>query len=87
MGVGLKEKKGCAAVTKSELIDEISSHYPSVRRKDIEGMVNAIFDTMTQTLARNDRIEKSLEKELIIPKVLTSGGGNREHGGGADHRR
>lgn len=44
-------------MTKSELIDDISSNYPSVRRKDIEGMVNAIFDTMTQALARNDRIE------------------------------
>lgn len=44
-------------MTKSELIDEIASRYASVRHKDIEAMVNAIFDTMTQCLARNDRIE------------------------------
>ena len=44
-------------MTKSELIDEISSYYIKVRRRDIEGMVNAIFDTMTQALERNDRIE------------------------------
>lgn len=44
-------------MTKSELIDEIASNYPGVRARDIEGMVNAIFDTMTHALANNDRIE------------------------------
>lgn len=44
-------------MTKSELIDEISISYPGVKRRDIEGMVDAIFDTITSALARNDRVE------------------------------
>lgn len=49
--------KGWVAVTKSELIDEISSNYPGAKRQDIEGMVNAIFDSMALALSRHDRIE------------------------------
>lgn len=44
-------------MTKSELIDEIASNYPATKKRDVENMVNAIFDTMTEALARNDRIE------------------------------
>jgi integration host factor subunit beta len=44
-------------MTKSELIDKISSKLPRLSRIDVEMIVNTIFDTMTQTLANRDRIE------------------------------
>jgi integration host factor subunit beta len=44
-------------VTKSELIDEITAQTPEISRRDIEIIVNTIFDTMTLSLARHDRIE------------------------------
>ena len=44
-------------VTKSELIEEIASQTPNVSRRDIEIIVNAIFDSMTEALAAHNRIE------------------------------
>ena len=44
-------------MTKSELIDEVSRQEPELSRRDIEIVVNTIFDTMTLALARHDRIE------------------------------
>lgn len=52
-----KNKARGENVTKSELVDQIHLNYPSAKRRDIEGMINAIFDTMSDALARNDRIE------------------------------
>ena len=44
-------------MTKSELIDEIFSNYPGVKRRDIEAMVDSVFDTIAHALARHDRVE------------------------------
>lgn len=44
-------------MTKSELIEEIASQTPNVSRRDIEIIINAIFDTMTESLAKHARIE------------------------------
>ena len=44
-------------MTKSELIDELASQAPDVQRRDIEIIINTIFDTMTLALAKHDRIE------------------------------
>lgn len=44
-------------VTKSELIDAVAAQAPEISRRDIEMIVNTVFDTMTLALARHDRIE------------------------------
>ena len=44
-------------MTKSELIEEVASRAPEISRRDIEIIVNTIFDSMTLALARHDRIE------------------------------
>jgi len=44
-------------VTKSELIEEVARLAPEISKRDVEIIVNTIFDTMTEALARRDRIE------------------------------
>lgn len=44
-------------MTKSELIDELTAQTPEISRRDMEIIVNAVFDTMSLSLARHDRIE------------------------------
>lgn len=42
---------------KSELIQKISTDNPHLFHKDIERIVNVIFDEITEALARGDRVE------------------------------
>ena len=42
---------------KSELIERISSQNPHLYERDIEKVVNAIFDEMVEALRRGDRVE------------------------------
>jgi integration host factor subunit beta len=42
---------------KSELIRRISSQNPHLYPRDVENLVNAIFDQITEVLARGDRVE------------------------------
>ena len=44
-------------MTKSELIDEIAAQTPEIQRRDFEIIVNAIFDTMSSALSKQQRIE------------------------------
>jgi len=44
-------------VIKSELIKRISSQNPHLYDRDIEKVVNAIFDEMVEALRRGDRVE------------------------------
>ncbi len=48
-------------VTKSELIEEVSKELArlasEISKRDVEIIVNTIFDTMTEALARKERIE------------------------------
>jgi integration host factor beta subunit len=44
-------------VTKRDLIEAIAQHYPRFSRRDAEVMVNAVFDSMTDALAKGERIE------------------------------
>jgi integration host factor subunit beta len=44
-------------VTKRDLIEEIAQQYPRFSRRDAEVMVNSVFDSMTEALAKGDRIE------------------------------
>jgi len=44
-------------VTKRDLIEEVARQYPRFSRRDAEVMVNAVFDSMTDALAKGERIE------------------------------
>lgn len=44
-------------MTKSELTQRIAEQNPHLYMRDVEKIVNVIFDEMTQALARGDRIE------------------------------
>jgi len=44
-------------VTKSELIEEVARQAPDISKRDVEIIVNTIFDTMTAALSRKERIE------------------------------
>ncbi len=44
-------------MTKSELIEEVARQAPDISKRDIEIVVNTIFDSMTEALVRHDRIE------------------------------
>ena len=49
--------QGGGSVTKSELIEEVARQAPDISKRDVEIIVNTIFDSMTAALARHDRIE------------------------------
>jgi integration host factor subunit beta len=44
-------------MTKSELIARLARHYPQLVAKDAEVAVNVIFDAMTTSLVKGQRIE------------------------------
>ncbi len=45
------------SLTKSELIDIIAEKLPALSKKDVSLAINTVFDTMTEALSRDDRIE------------------------------
>lgn len=44
-------------MTKSELVERIASRMPNLTIKDVDKIVNVIFQRMTQALADGDRVE------------------------------
>jgi integration host factor subunit beta len=44
-------------MTKSELIEEVSRQVPDMSKRDVEIVVDTIFDSMRTALSRHDRIE------------------------------
>ena len=44
-------------MTKSQLIDAITAQAPAVPRREVESIVNAVFDSMNESLRRGERIE------------------------------
>ena len=42
---------------KSELVQKIAARNPHLYQRDVENIVNAILDTITEALARGDRVE------------------------------
>ena len=44
-------------MTKRDLIEEVAQQYPRFSRRDTEVIVNAVFDSMTDALAKGERIE------------------------------
>src|SRR4051794_12332371 len=48
---------GSGAMIKSELVLKLSEQNPHLYQRDIENIVNAILDTITDALSRGDRVE------------------------------
>jgi integration host factor subunit beta len=46
-----------AFMTKSELVEEVARQVPGMSKRDVEIVVDTIFDSLTQALVRRDRIE------------------------------
>ncbi|MFQ5587574.1 MAG: integration host factor subunit beta [Nitrospiria bacterium] len=44
-------------MTKAELIDKVALDYTSLTRRQVEILVNTIFDSIKETLASGDKIE------------------------------
>lgn len=44
-------------MNKSDLIEMLSKRLPNMAGRDVEVIVNTIFDSMTESLKRNERIE------------------------------
>ena len=44
-------------MTKSELIARLSERYPHLYQRDVERIVNTVFDEITAALADGDRVE------------------------------
>jgi len=42
---------------KSELVQQIGEQFPHLFQRDVENIVNAIFEEITNALARGDRVE------------------------------
>ena len=44
-------------MTKSELIEKIAAKNPHLTMKDIERIINVVFDSITDALSNGDRVE------------------------------
>lgn len=44
-------------MTKSELILQLAKRFPHLYQRDIETLVNTVFDTISDTLVQGDRVE------------------------------
>jgi integration host factor subunit beta len=67
-------------VTKRDLIEEIAQHYPRFSRRDAEVIVNAVFDSMTDALAKGERIEIRGFGSFIVKQRASREGAWRSSG-------
>jgi integration host factor subunit beta len=49
--------QGAAVMIKSELVQAIAEKNPHLYQRDVENIVNAIFDEISDALSRGDRVE------------------------------
>lgn len=60
-------------MNKSDLIEELAKRLPNLAARDVEVIVNTIFDSMTEALVGGDRIEirgfGSFEVRIRKPRV------------------
>ena len=53
----MSSRQSGGIVTKSDLVETIADKNPNLTKKDVETIVNIIFESMTHALARGERIE------------------------------
>jgi integration host factor subunit beta len=56
-GVGLRGEKQGGMVLKSQLIARLAQHNPHLLHRDVEKIVNVVFDEIVDALARGERVE------------------------------
>lgn len=52
-----QDSSSLKSMTKSDLITRLAEKHPHLLQKDIERIVNTIFNEVTNALARGDRVE------------------------------
>jgi integration host factor subunit beta len=52
-----KRNSGDAAMIRSELIQKIADDNPHLYQRDVERIVNTVFEEVTGAMARGDRVE------------------------------
>src|SRR4026209_1778987 len=61
-------------MTKRDLIDEVNKRFPHLSRRDSEGIINAIFDSMVEALAQGDRVGvRGVGRCVIKPRRARQG--------------
>ena len=64
---------GDGSVTKRDLIEEVAQRYPRFSRRDAEVMVNTVFDSMTEALARTENGLKSVDSAVLLSNSAPPG--------------
>ena len=67
-------------MTKRDLIEEVAQQYPRFSRREAEVMVNAVFDSMTDALAKGERIEIRGFGSFMVKKRAAREGRNPRTG-------
>ena len=82
------QRDGGASMTKRDLIDEVVKQSTRVfRGRDAEVMVNAVFDSMTEALARGERIEIRGFGSFVVKHRQAREGRNPKTGDAGPGRR
>jgi integration host factor subunit beta len=75
----LKEQER-TGVTKRDLIEAVAQQYPRFSRREAEIMVNVVFDSMTEALAKGERIELRGFGSFMVKQRLARDGRNPRTG-------
>jgi integration host factor subunit beta len=67
-------------MTKRDLIEEVVKLYPRFSRRDVEVMVNTVFDSMTDALSRGERIEIRSFGSFVVKRRQAREGRNPKTG-------
>ena len=67
-------------MTKSELIEELAGKTPEISRRDVEIVVDEIFNMMTNSLANKERIEIRGFGSFVAKKRRARGARNPKTG-------
>ena len=67
-------------MTKSELIDEVAERTPQVSKKDVETVVNTVFDSMVEAMAHDYRIEIRGFGSFVVKRRKARDGRNPKTG-------
>ena len=67
-------------MTKQDLIEAVALQYPRFSRREAEVMVNVVFDSMTEALAKGERIEIRGFGSFLVKQRLARHGRNPRTG-------
>jgi integration host factor beta subunit len=67
-------------MTKQDLIEAVAQQYPRFSRREAEMMVNVVFDSMTEALAKGERIEIRGFGSFLVKQRLAREGRNPRTG-------